>query len=99
MERRLTGISRSGVERYFINRAGSSKPQRVFSVGVVLDYQWIVEERDLITVGAEEEESIEFRMDVIHAKLHGVVATQYRDIVAKLKLLLFRLLRHVHICA
>src|SRR6185369_15965532 len=108
MEGWLTGITRAGVESYLSNSAWRGEAQwittlicrncwAVAGVEVVLNRERIVEEEDLITVGAEKEEASQFRPDVVCAKLHRVLALYQREVIAELKLPLDCLLRNVDI--
>ena len=59
MERWLTGVTGTGIEGDFVNRPRSCKSLWILSIGIVLNYQWVVEEGNLVTVGAEEEKARE----------------------------------------
>src|SRR6185369_4981214 len=108
MEGWLTGITRAGVESYLSNSAWRGEAQwittlicrnswAVAGVEVVLNRERIVEEEDLITIGAEKEEAGQFRPDVVCSKLHRVLALDQREVIAELKLSLDRLLGHIDI--
>src|SRR5438093_5996865 len=107
MERWLAGITGPSIESDLSDCARGSESLGIALRGwrtirrsqVVLDRQRVVEESDLIAVSAEEEKAGEQRMNIIYPKLHAVPAAKNRNIVAKLKLPLFGLLRDVHIGA
>src|SRR5713226_2396344 len=98
MERRLRCVARPRVEGDLGNSARRGKTLR--SAGhwgsrgrkwaierrqVVLDGKRVVEEEDLVPVSAEEEESRQLRVNVVHAELGIVLSRLPTEVVAELE--------------
>ena len=76
------------------DRAWRLKTLRVQPIKVVLYRERIIEEPDLVTLGAEEKETAKVSVDVINPELQALAIELPRKIVSELVLLLHRRLRH-----